>query len=152
MIMVFRVDKVTIWKRLKSRFNLKNVVQTRPTSGLLQWIFPITNVDEVLRSYKIDSTTVDVTAGDTQAFTVPEGKRWTLHIEELGASTGTIRMLMRNDPDTDTIELISMGTAARSNDRKAILEESWKIFVTQGDTVADTAIEVKIHYAEEDAF
>jgi hypothetical protein len=143
-----------MWKafnRLWTRFKLE------PTLGafhpkLSDVISPITNMDVLLRTTKMQSDAFDLSsAGVVTGFTVPKGKRWLLHKIRISGTTANTASVFAL---TGTQLAIGInGTTERIEDYYGLpLDELHSVDFLATGNGADNAINMRILYEEEDAF
>lgn len=146
---------VDIIDRIVKRFQL----QETPIEPGLDWtvvknIQPVTQVDALLISIKMDTATKDISGaggGYITYFTVPKGKRWRLKALHMQASTGNTKAAI-----TDGVAVFSFSATTTNGYYIYLLDlpldTGWKIDGLETNNGADTAIFMVILYEEEDAY
>lgn len=140
--------------RLVSRFQLADYPGVVNPYALFRHIYPVTSIDTLLKTPKLDSHTADISgavAPETY-FTVPDGKRWTLVMARREATTGTSYISI-SDGTTVILLTESSSSAGRAViDQPITLDEGWTIRMQKTNNGADSSIDLNICYEEEDAF
>ena len=147
-------DQVKIVERMTRRFKL--LFGAFPVRlNLFPTILPVTSTDELLRETKIGKVTgLDLSgSGLVVAFTVPEGKRWTVY-QYMTSTTAAGSEVVIADPDGEQTQVTATTTTSAfvNLSQPWILKERWTINRDSTGDVGDANESMEIMYLEEDAF
>lgn len=145
---------VDIDSRLVKRFTLADNPQVQNPYWLERVILPVTQVDELLKSYNIESVPKDLSAaaGTYVAFhTVPDGKRWV--VQTFFKAITTAVSMVRIYDGTTYLTLLPNQTGAHTEFNCELpLKEGWSIGLTTTGDGGDANRALAILYSEEDAY
>ena len=143
----------TAFRRLLNRFSVEPS-KVPPTPELIPAVFPITNVDDLLKLPKVERVFADISAasGYTDYFTVPDNKRWTVYMLRQGPTSSNSKMRVY-DPDTsEEFGITALQTAGEAVFHKFPMNQRWKAQLANTGNGSDTNILMEILYEEEDAY
>ena len=142
--------------RLIRRFSL-NVGQKIPEAlKMARFVQPVTSVDEILQTLKIESQSgVDLSAAAgtyTVFLTVPQGKRWIVIALSTSATVAASQVLISDGSSTFPLNDNTASTAKLNQFNPMPLPEGWSIGRTTTGDVGDNSESLSILVLEEDAF
>ena len=147
-----KITLARIMQRLKDRFDLDDL--TPEEFAVIEKVFLMTDVDELLREPKIASQSRDISGatGHTTYFTVPAGKRWRLHAMSAQGTTGNSNVSIYDG--TTRCPIIASGTGATNKElgHPIPLDENWEIQRQNTNNGGDTSRSLTLIYEEEDAY
>jgi len=146
-----KISKALLMARLIARFGLLRAIDE--PFELAETVSPVTILDDLARAVYVGNATVNISAGAATAFTVPDGKRWRLHVFQKPATSGTTVAIYVNDPVSGRdVTIVAAGGAAVTQHLYGVpCDRGWLIRVSQG-AGGDTSVGVQLLYEEEDAY
>ena len=150
-----------LFTRLYRRFRLTETPGIPEAYPVLRSIQPVTQADTLLRVTKCEQVYSADPGAVTQFLviaTVPNGKRWQVHIVDLEGETGTTmatKQLYLQDPG-GTIMTLATYTAVRQYIHEfqtpLPMDEGWQLLTWLTVYQATKRLDVNLVYYEEDAF
>lgn len=149
---------VDILARLLKRFNIAVTPLINNAGFFENLIRPVTQVDELLKTYKCGLDSEDLSGGPgayITYYTVPSGKRWNLLRAHVSATAASSTMGILRYGDTTYMPLEAGGTSTRNlgfTPGQVVLNEGDIIWRTETGNGADSSETLMIDYSEEDSF
>lgn len=150
-------NKFEAIKRLTSRYKLIEG-QNVPLKVNDEYIQPITNTDELLKSFKVHNETGTMTnTGNKTVATVPAGKRWRIYAINVRSTSGTWTMSSLKLGDTSIGQACTIYQPASSANHFELMNElildetdTVQVYVDALSVSGDYAASILV--AEEDAY
>lgn len=144
-----------LWRRLGRRFLLED----QPPAGLGAHVGTtvhlVTDAGVLLRTPTLDVATIDISAAAgafVSYFVVPRGERWIMKAIWRVGTTGSSRVLLRDSPVTNTMNLSVGGTGEAVLTNEIAIDEGWDLGMESTGNGGDTTITLRILYERDFAF